>query len=1004
MKQLLFLTGALWLASCNCSKPVGPPDGGDADAGTPCTLDTECAFGEACVDGFCSVPVTPDAGQSCARHEDCPQGQLCLPSTGQCFTPQQQDAGDEDAGVIPGICNPGDTQSCGTSKLGECRLGTQSCQVINGVYDFGPCSGNVEPVAETCNAKDDDCDGLVDDGFPDLSCGTGECRRTVPACVNGQQNTCVSGSPSPEVCDNKDNDCDAFVDNMPDLVCGVGACQRTATACTAGIAGTCTSGNPGTETCNGLDDNCDGQTDEGLATVSCGRGICANTVYPCADGGVVACVPGPDAGVETCGNGLDDTCDGRTDEGCACTPAAVQNCYSGPNGTAGVGACRMGTQTCLSNGQWDPTCAGEVTPAIETCNNQDDDCDFQTDEMGSTSCGLGVCRRTVQNCIAGVPQTCVQGDAGVETCNALDDDCDGVADNNIANLTCGIGACFRSVPACLTDGGFNACASGTPTPETCNGVDDNCNSIIDDVAVASCSTGQPGPCSAGTTTCNGGIAGCQRTYTPVPELCNDGIDNDCNGTVDIAPACCNPNINRDSDPANECNDCNDNDGTIYPGAFERCNGKDDDCDALIDEGYDRDNDGFTVCGTLDGGGIDVRYIDCKDDAGFVFPLKTVDCGNAATPTTANGVDDNCNGYVDETCACNINTDRDGDGSNECVDCNDRDNTVSPGRPEVCDGKDNDCNRATTDNCGVSEPCGYRSGPSYVPFPAGTDQCRPDLVCVTSVATGALTCGSYCNQTVGLGLNDSCTTNQACDRILIDSTKQNLCSEYPAWTGITAIGGTCAADTDCAQHHCLTDGTVKYCTDNCSHESACPGTTSCYVSNILTVDNPGNFPDYYAYLAQCRRDAQIPGTGAQGQTCTADANCRSGVCFQGRCAEPCCTHSDCTGGTSCGLGPTQFIGYTSGGVRLMSAVNVCWNTVGARPSGAACANNSDCRSRMCDALQGICVDPCCNDTTCSTPGQTCEPLPLTIPDGGIVDVMRGCVFSPVPARIQMRPVP
>jgi hypothetical protein len=1020
VRRILWLGAGLFLGSCVCGTNPGTEDSGTPITGTPCTVSSECAFGEDCVDGFCGTPVTPDAGTTCTRNEDCPTGQICLPSTGECITPTTNDSGEEeDGGVITGNCNPGDTTSCGSSKLGLCKLGTATCQVINGAYDFGPCSGNIEPVAELCNGLDDDCDGLIDDGFADLVCGFGECRRTVPGCLNGAVNTCTPGSPSTEICDNKDNDCNQQIDDMPAIQCGTGACRRSAPACDGGIPGTCTPGGPTSEQCNGQDDDCNGSTDDGFAFAFCGQGVCFNSVYPCANGVPVAC-QALDGGPETCANTTDDNCNGLVNEGCACNPNDPPlPCYSGPNGTADAGVCRYGTQGC-DGGQLG-TCVGQVVPSAESCNNADDNCNGVVDDMGQSSCGQGVCARTVQNCIAGVPQTCVAGDAGTEVCNALDDDCDGTADNNIANLTCGTGACFRSVPACRTDGGNNACVAGTPAAvESCNGVDDNCDGFIDNnVPSTSCSTGQAGPCAAGTTSCSGGLSVCVRSYTPVAEICMppNGIDDDCNGSVDIAPGCCNAAINLDSDPANQCTDCNDNDGTIYPDAGEKCNGKDDNCNGQIDEGFDKDNDGFTLCGTMDGGGLDSRRVDCNDDAGFVFPGKTFDCGPCATAAcpfcsgtgacvagTGNSIDDNCNGYVDETCGCNPATDRDNDGANECLDCNDSNNQVRPGLPEVCDGLDNDCNRATTPNCGVSQPCGYRSGPSYVPFPTGTDVCKQDLVCVTNVATGQLTCGSYCNQTAGLGLNDSCLANQACDRRLIDSDKLQLCSEYTAWTGITQMGNTCSVDTDCASHDCYLEPgtTTRYCSDGCNHESACPNNTTCNVANSLTVDNnPGTVNDRYMYVSRCRRDANITGTLLLNASCTADTQCRSGVCFQGTCAEPCCAHQDCTGGRSCGYGPDQNTGYTVGGRVVVSMVPVCRLNVGTRPSGAACAANADCRSRLCDSVQGICVDICCNDTSCTTPGQTCEPVATVTSDGGILDVVRACVFSPIPTQLRMR---
>jgi len=65
-----------------------------------------------------------------------------------------------------------------------------------------------------------------------------------------------------------------------------------------------------------------------------------------------------------------------TGGGLPCTPGATAPCYSGPPGTAGVGICTAGMQTCAANGMsWGP-CVGEVLPQPENCATPaDDDCD-----------------------------------------------------------------------------------------------------------------------------------------------------------------------------------------------------------------------------------------------------------------------------------------------------------------------------------------------------------------------------------------------------------------------------------------------------------------------------------------------------------------------------------------------------------------------------------------------------------------------------------------------------
>ncbi|MEW5740102.1 MAG: MopE-related protein [Myxococcota bacterium] len=183
---------------------------------------------------------------------------------------------------------------------------------------------------------------------------------------------------------------------------GVGACMPGTQTCNAQGTGygLCTGEVlPSAENCGtAVDDNCNGQSNEGCVctpsmTQSCysgpantqGVGRCQSGTQTCnAQGtGYDACMGEVlPAASETCGNAMDDNCNGQTDEGCVCMPSMTQSCYSGPAGTAGVGRCQSGTRTCNAQGTGYGPCMGEVLPAAsETCGNAiDDNCNGQADE------------------------------------------------------------------------------------------------------------------------------------------------------------------------------------------------------------------------------------------------------------------------------------------------------------------------------------------------------------------------------------------------------------------------------------------------------------------------------------------------------------------------------------------------------------------------------------------------------------------------------------------------
>jgi len=111
-------------------------------------------------------------------------------------------------------------------------------------------------------------------------------------------------------------------------------------------------------------------------------------------GGMRACVNGQPSAectgqvvptLETCLEPGDEDCDGQTDEegmGCNCEPNSTRPCYSGPMGTAGVGACHGGSPTCDIDGNGYGPCMGEVVPQPDICDpaEMDENCD------GFTTC------------------------------------------------------------------------------------------------------------------------------------------------------------------------------------------------------------------------------------------------------------------------------------------------------------------------------------------------------------------------------------------------------------------------------------------------------------------------------------------------------------------------------------------------------------------------------------------------------------------------------------------
>jgi hypothetical protein len=324
------------------------------DAGSmSCTPGTDpCDDGDDCTDDSC-VESSDSCRHTTRDFDGDGAGDSMCPATGGV---PATDCDDRSAAVFPGApdtCDGLDNDCSGgcDSRSTCCRGTTEGCMTTCGTTGERTCGltcgwSICTPPAETCNGMDDDCNGACDDGFACCRGSSGTCTTT---CGSSGTRTCGASctfgacAPPAETCNGRDDDCDGACDDGFDCCAGTPSscttvCGSTGTrTCSAGclLAPTCT---PPTETCNDRDDDCDTNVDEGF---SCRNGAIRACTTTCGTSGTQTCAScewgACNPPTEVCFNGTDDDCDGMNDEGCpTCGSCPGATIVSEPGGRFNV--------------------------------------------------------------------------------------------------------------------------------------------------------------------------------------------------------------------------------------------------------------------------------------------------------------------------------------------------------------------------------------------------------------------------------------------------------------------------------------------------------------------------------------------------------------------------------------------------------------------------------------------------------------------------------------------
>jgi hypothetical protein len=542
------------------------------------------------------------------------------------------------------------------------------------------------------------------------------------------------------------------------------------------------------------------------------------------------------------------------------------------------------------DGYTDQACGGNdcddnnnaINPAAtEICNGDiDDNCNGTADDTDNTVTGQGTwyadgdgdgygagaaifaCTapaNTVSNNEDCDDNAAAVNPAAQEICNAgIDDDCDGTADD-ADNTVTGQGTYYADGDADGYGAGdaILACSAPANTVSNNEDCDDNDNAV-NPAAQEICNAGIDDDCDGSADDADNTVTG-QGTYYA------DG-DNDGYGAGDAILACTAP-----ANTVSNNEDCDDNDNAVNPAAQEICNaGIDDDCDGNADDADDTvtGQGTYYADGDNDGYGGDVI-------TACIQPIETIttggDCNDASTdihpgaPEVCNSIDEDCDGDIDEGVQISFYADNDGDGygagaailactapantvsNNE--DCDDNDNAVNPAAQEICNGgTDDDCDGSSDDaDASTTGQNTYYTDADGDGYGAGA----PVLACPQPVNTSVN--NTDCNDaatTVYPGATELCNSvDDDCDGILNEG--------YPTTTYYRDFDGDGLGNPAVTIQSCYQPAGYVTNANDCDDNSAtaCPKPSAMSTTNITDVTatvNWSNLPCAFQYRLEYRR--------------------------------------------------------------------------------------------------------------------------------------------------------